>query len=202
VGGAIASDVHEKNHHKAGCFSACVLSFDLLLPNGEVAHCSRENNRELFLATCGGMGLTGIILTATLNFQPIQSSYIHETIIRCQNLEEIFCLFEEHWPATYSVAWVDCLAKGEDIGRSILMLGEHSKSGQLDRKRQFNPIFTKPATRGMMLAKNKEATSWSRYLPTAKPHSMHVSTKMGWLRHNFTGYLTARCGELHSLERG
>lgn len=131
VGGAIASDVHGKNHHKAGCFSECVHFFDLMLPNGEVVHCSRENNRELFLATCGGMGLTGIILTAKLNLQPIQSSYIRETIVRCQNIEEIFCLFEEHRSVTYSVAWIDCLAKGKNIGRSILMLGEHANSGRL-----------------------------------------------------------------------
>lgn len=132
VGGAIASDVHGKNHHKAGCFSECVHSFDLMLPNGKVVHCSREKNREFFLATCGGMGLTGIILTATIKLQPIQGSYIRETIIRCQNLEEIFSLFEEYRLSTYSVAWIDCFAKGENIGRSILMLGEHANTGRLN----------------------------------------------------------------------
>jgi FAD/FMN-containing dehydrogenase len=130
VGGAIASDVHGKNHHKVGCFSESVLALDLMLPDGQVLHCNREENRELFLATCGGMGLTGIILGATLRLQPVKSAYIRETIIRSHNLEEIFHLFEENQAGTYSVAWIDCLAKGDQLGRSVLMLGEHSASGQ------------------------------------------------------------------------
>ena len=132
VGGAIASDVHGKNHHKAGCFSACVLSFDLMLPSGKVMVCSREVNPELFFATCGGMGLTGIILNATFKLQSIPSSYIRETIIRCRNLKEIFSFFEAYRQTTYSVAWIDCLAKGEDIGRSILFLGEHADTARFD----------------------------------------------------------------------
>jgi len=132
VGGAIASDVHGKNHHKAGCFSEFVRSFDLMLSNGEIVHCTRENNSELFRATCGGMGLTGIILTVKLKLQQIQSSFIRETLISCKNLEEIFNLFEEHSLVTYSVAWIDCLAKGKNLGRSILMLGEHEDSGKLN----------------------------------------------------------------------
>lgn len=132
VGGAIASDVHGKNHHKAGCFSNCVVSFDLLLPYGEMIHCTPENQNEWFHATCGGMGLTGVILTATLRLKPIKSAFLRETIIRCENLEEIFPLFEEHQASTYSVAWIDCLANRQCLGRSILMLGEHADSGRLD----------------------------------------------------------------------
>jgi decaprenylphospho-beta-D-ribofuranose 2-oxidase len=131
VGGAIASDVHGKNHHKVGCFSEHVLNLELMLPQGEVVRCSRQENTPLFHATCGGMGLTGVILRAQLSLEPIQSSYVRETLIRARNLEEVFCLFEENLAATYAVAWIDCLAKNEHQGRSILMLGEPAEAGRL-----------------------------------------------------------------------
>jgi len=132
IGGAIASDVHGKNHHNAGCFSECLLSFDLMLPEGEIISCSRKKNKELFRATCGGMGLTGVILTATFRMQNTKSGYIRETILRAGNLQEIFALFENYQSATYSVAWIDCLAKGTSMGRSLLMLGEPADTGSLE----------------------------------------------------------------------
>lgn len=132
VGGAIASDVHGKNHHKHGCFSECVISFDLMLSDGEIVECSREKNCELFYATCGGMGLTGVILDASIRLSPVKSAYIRETVLRCQNLEEVFLRFEEHASSTYSVAWIDCLAGGDRQGRSVLMLGEAAERGPLD----------------------------------------------------------------------
>lgn len=131
VGGAIASDVHGKNHHQVGCFSEYVSAFELMLPQGEVVRCSRQGNPRLFHATCGGMGLTGVILTTELRLKPIQSSYIRETLIPGQNLEEAINLFEENRDATYSVAWIDCLAKNERQGRSIVMLGEPAEAGPL-----------------------------------------------------------------------
>ena len=132
IGGAIASDVHGKNHHNAGCFSECLLSFDLMLPEGKIISCSRKKNKELFRATCGGMGLTGVILTATFRMQNTKSGYIRETILRAGNLQEIFALFENYQSATYSVAWIDCLAKGTSMGRSLLMLGEPADTGSLE----------------------------------------------------------------------
>ncbi len=136
VGGAIAADVHGKNHHSAGCFSSCVLSFQLMSADGRIVHCSPTENRELFLATCGGMGLTGIILTVRLKLQPVKSAYIRETILRCRNLEEVCGAFEQHRAFTYSVAWIDCLAQGSQMGRSILMLGENAETGP----RQLPPV--------------------------------------------------------------
>jgi len=133
VGGAIASDVHGKNHHKVGCFSEHVRALELMLPGGEVVRCSRRENAPLFQATCGGMGLTGVILRAELSLEPIQSSSIRETLMPARNLEEVFHLFEDHPAATYSVAWIDCLAKSEQQGRSILMLGEPAEAGPLTR---------------------------------------------------------------------
>ncbi len=132
LGGAIASDVHGKNHHQVGCFSEYVSAFDLMLPQGEVVRCSRQENPPLFHATCGGMGLTGVILTAALRLQTAPSSYIRETLIPGPNLEEVIRLFEENQTAAHSVAWIDCLARNKHQGRSIVMLGEPAEAGPLD----------------------------------------------------------------------
>jgi decaprenylphospho-beta-D-ribofuranose 2-oxidase len=131
VGGAIASDVHGKNHHGAGCFSKAVVSLRLMLPDGRTLQCSPSENADLFRATCGGMGLTGLILDATLRLRPVRSAYIRETVIRCRNLREGFEQFESNRQVGYSVAWIDCLATGDDLGRSVLMLGEHADDGRL-----------------------------------------------------------------------
>lgn len=140
VGGAIASDVHGKNHHKDGCFSEAVKEFNLLLPSGKVIRCSREENRELFLASCGGMGLTGVILDAKIELCRIRSTYIEQKIIKTKNLEDTFEAFEEYKNYPYSVAWIDCLTGGVGIGRSVLMLGRFSEDGRLDwrPKRRLN----------------------------------------------------------------
>ena len=88
IGGAIASDVHGKNHHVNGCFSSSVISFELMLPDGTIKECSRETNVTLFKATCGGMGLTGVILTACFRLRRIPSSMIAQTTLKAKNLEE------------------------------------------------------------------------------------------------------------------
>ena len=131
VGGAIASDVHGKNHHVAGCFSEFVSALDLILPGGDVLTCSRDENSELFHATCGGMGLTGVILSAHIRLMAVKSACIDTATIVCRNLEESLNAFEEHRQATYSVAWIDCLARGRQLGRSILFTGEHATGGGL-----------------------------------------------------------------------
>jgi len=135
VGGAIASDVHGKNHHKDGCFSETVENIALMLSSGDVVQCSHRKNRELFLATCGGMGLTGIILEVSFSLKPISSKNIEQTTIKTRNLQETFDAFEEYADDTYSVAWIDCLSKGKLIGRSLLMTGEFSQ----DRNLQYVP---------------------------------------------------------------
>ena len=131
MGGAVASDVHGKNHHISGTFGEHVISIDLLLGSGEILQVSRSQYPELFHATCGGMGLTGVILSVTLKLKAIQSSLIKQTTIKVANLEEILHQFDVNQGSTYSVAWIDCLAKGSGLGRSILMLGEHSAEGGL-----------------------------------------------------------------------
>jgi decaprenylphospho-beta-D-ribofuranose 2-oxidase len=129
VGGAIASDVHGKNHHLAGCFSECVRGFDLMLPTGEIVACSRTQHAELFRATCGGMGLTGVILDVKLYLQKIRSAIIRQTVVKARNLTETFEAFERYRAFSYSVAWIDCLAGGAGLGRSLLTLGEFCDEG-------------------------------------------------------------------------
>ena len=131
VGGAIASDVHGKNHHHDGCFSNFILDLELLLPNGEIISCSNANHSELFHATCGGMGLTGIILKGTLQLKKITSATVDVTTIKAQSLSEVLELFDEYQSASYSVAWLDCLQTGSQFGRDLLMLGEHAAEGSL-----------------------------------------------------------------------
>jgi FAD/FMN-containing dehydrogenase len=154
VGGAIASDVHGKNHHAEGCFSEYVTEFKLLNENSEVITCSREENPDKFWATIGGMGLTGIILSAKFKLKNIESAYIRQESIKAENLDEVFRLFDESEDWTYNVAWIDCFQKGKDLGRSILMRGEHALKAELPsnlqkifeikRKVQANSSFLFP----------------------------------------------------------
>lgn len=143
VGGAIASDVHGKNHHMEGCFSEYVIEFKLMIETGDIITCSREENSDKFWATIGGMGLTGIILTAKFKLKNIQTAYIRQESIKAENLDEIFSLFEESENWTYTVAWIDCLQKGKNIGRSILMRGEHAFQHELPQNLKENPLRLK-----------------------------------------------------------
>ncbi len=130
VGGAIASDVHGKNHHVTGTFGQHIRSMTLLLGTGEIVTTCLTENPDLFHATCGGMGLTGVILMATIQLIPIQSAAITQTTIKTSCLEEVCEAFEENSGATYSVAWIDCITMGKGLGRSVLMLGEHANYGE------------------------------------------------------------------------
>ena len=132
IGGAIASDVHGKNHHVQGCFSECVESFILLLPDNKILECSRTINADFFHATCGGMGLTGIIIQASFYLKKIHSKNILQKTIKTSNLKETFDAFEKYKETEYSVAWIDCLSKGDSLGRSILMIGDFINDNDLN----------------------------------------------------------------------
>jgi len=131
VGGAIASDVHGKNHHIDGCFSAHVIDLKVALASGDVITCSLNKHTDLFRATCGGMGLTGIILEARIQLRRISSAFIDETTLKAANIDQALSLFESNAGSTYSVAWIDCLKRGPALGRSLIMLGEHVQHGEL-----------------------------------------------------------------------
>jgi decaprenylphospho-beta-D-ribofuranose 2-oxidase len=140
VGGAVASDVHGKNHHIDGSFSNHILEMDIVLSTGNTMTCSPENNSDLFEATCGGMGLTGVISRIKFRLKKIETSFIRQKQIRAGNLDELITLFDEYKGYTYSVAWIDCLKTGPHFGRSILMLGEHAGLQELNEKQKRDPL--------------------------------------------------------------
>lgn len=140
VGGAVASDVHGKNHHVDGCFSHHVLEMDVVVGNGEMITCSPTRYTDLFEATCGGMGLTGVITRVKFDLKKIETSYIRQKQIKAKNLDEVLQLFDEYKHYTYSVAWIDCLKKGKGFGRSILILGEHATMNDLNEKKKQDPL--------------------------------------------------------------
>ena len=132
VGGAIASDVHGKNHHIAGTFCQHIKAITMLLGTGEIVTTSATDKPDLFHATCGGMGLTGVILNATIQLISIKSAFITQKTIKARSLEAAYEAFEANSHSTYSVAWIDCLATGKHLGRSVLMIGEHADNGGLN----------------------------------------------------------------------
>jgi len=148
IGGAIASDVHGKNQHLAGNFSDHVVSIDLMIGNGDVLKISKSSNEDLFLATCGGMGLTGIIISATIKLKSIKSSFIEQQFYHTKSLEELDEKFEENFNKEYTVAWIDGMNRQKKFDRSILIVGDHSKFQNLNYFEQktykFPPILVKP----------------------------------------------------------
>ena len=145
VGGAIAADIHGKNHHQEGSFCQHLVSFNLLLASGEIIKCSRSKNDDLFRATCGGMGLTGIILNATITLKKVASVFINKRTRVASNLSECMDIFDASEECEYSVAWLDAQAQGKHRGRSLIHTGNHSKKvfcKLISRKEQYIPSMT------------------------------------------------------------
>ena len=176
VGGAIASDVHGKNHHVAGCFSECIQSFDIMLADGSTVICSRELMPELFKATCGGMGLTGIILSAKIFLKSINSQFIDQTTIKTRNLKETFDAFEKHKDVPYSVAWIDCLAKDDKLGRCLLTTGEFRNDGKLDYKNISKPSIPFNFPSIVLNNWNVRTFNWLYYGKVKEKHSKQKVT--------------------------
>jgi len=124
VGGAIASDIHGKNHHQAGTFCDHVAGITLLDSAGQVVHC--HPGEPLFAATRGGMGLTGVILSAKIRLKPIATAYLRQETVRARDLDEVLALYAASGASPYTVAWIDCLAGGASLGRSLLYRGDHA----------------------------------------------------------------------------
>ena len=131
VGGAVANDIHGKNHHKAGTFGCHVTCFELLRSNGERLLCSPNQQSGLFRATIGGLGLTGVILWVEFRLKPIADPFITMERIRYSSLAEFMDISgESDTDFEYTVAWVDCLASGRQLGRGVFMRGNHDCSKQ------------------------------------------------------------------------
>lgn len=126
VAGAIANDVHGKNHHSRGSFGAHVERFSLWRSDGVMRECSASENSDLYAATIGGMGLTGIILSATIRLMKVPSPDVCQTIIKFDNLAGYFAKIDDvDKNFEYSVAWIDQLARGAKLGRGVMMAGDH-----------------------------------------------------------------------------
>ena len=139
VGGMIASDVHGKNHHAVGSFCDHVVSLELATGDGNLLTCSRTEHPDLFAATCGGMGLTGVIVRAAFRLVAVPSARIEQTIIRAPDLQSAMEIFQQHEHSSYSVAWIDCFASGPNLGRSVLFLGEHASPEQVRQSTHAEP---------------------------------------------------------------
>ena len=149
VGGAIAADIHGKNHHRDGTFGMHVRSLDLLMASGEVRtigpDATDEADRKLFWATIGGMGLTGIIVSARIQLIPVESSKISVDTTRTGSLEELMAeMVQADSYARYSVAWLDSVATGAAFGRGVLTTGEHARVDQLPSRDQRDPLRYDP----------------------------------------------------------
>ena len=127
VGGAIANDVHGKNHHRAGTFGAQVRAFELLRSDGSRRRCAPAENPDWFAATVGGLGLTGLITWAEIQLRRIANPWIASETIRFGNLDEFFAVSAaSDRDYEYTVAWLDCAARGAALGRGLFMRGNHA----------------------------------------------------------------------------
>lgn len=144
LGGAIAADVHGKNHHVDGSFGSFVDWIEVMDPEGRVTRCARDQNPDLFGWTLGGMGLTGVILRAAIRLRAVESGWIRQTTIPARNLDAALEAFAQTMDATYSMAWIDCVARGDKLGRSIVMEGEHAGRSELPADRRAAPFATPP----------------------------------------------------------
>lgn len=229
VGGAVGSDVHGKNHHVDGSFSNHIVDMDIILASGEMIACSPQLNSDLFEATCGGMGLTGMITRIKFRLKKIESSFIKQKQIKAENLEEVIRLFDEYKHYTYSVAWIDCLKKGQHFGRSILILGEHATVNDLNEKQKKEPLqlpkkkqitfpfnlpswvlntFTVKAFNFLYYSKNtkKELNNVVSYEPFFYPldailHWNRGYGKKGFVQYQFVLPLEAKQGLIEILQR-
>ena len=136
VGGAIANDVHGKAHHRDGTFGCHVRCFELLRSDGSRYLCRPQENADWFSATIGGLGLTGLILWAEIALKRIKTPYIDSETVKCANLDEFFDVSaESDQDYEYTVAWLDCTARGSRLGRALFNRGNHAveKPGKIPR---------------------------------------------------------------------
>lgn len=131
LGGALANDVHGKNHHRAGTFGRHVRAFGLLRSDGVLRRCAPDENAGLFAATIGGMGLTGLVTWVEIALKPVASADVVQETIRLDGLADFFALSAESDARfDYVVSWIDSLASGRHLGRGLLMRANHAPTPQ------------------------------------------------------------------------
>ncbi|MEY2995942.1 MAG: hypothetical protein RLZ86_1938 [Actinomycetota bacterium] len=149
VGGAIASDIHGKNHHVEGSFGSHLRRMSVVVASGERVECSPIENSDLFWATIGGMGLTGFVVDATFGLIPIETSRCIVDTVRCRDFDELvgeMSIGDDD--VRYSVAWVDLLATGRGFGRGVLWRGDHARLSDLDPRDAGDPLGYSPRRLG------------------------------------------------------
>jgi decaprenylphospho-beta-D-ribofuranose 2-oxidase len=148
IGGAIAADVHGKNHHVAGSFGQHVRWLDLLLADGAERRVTPAAEPDLFWATAGGMGLTGVILRAEIQLKRVETARIRVDTVRTADLDEAMAyLIATDDQFGYTVAWLDCLATGANLGRSVITSGDFAAAGELPPAQRRDPLTFRPAAR-------------------------------------------------------
>ncbi len=163
LGGAIANDVHGKNHHLAGSFGGHVRAFDLLRSDGERLTCTPERNADWFRATVGGLGLTGLITWVEIQLQRIANPWIVSENRRFASLDEFLALnadYEARYP--YIVSWVDCAAAGRALGRGIYMAGMHAPPGLMKPSPPERRTLTVPFAPPVSLVNNLSVRWFNR----------------------------------------
>jgi FAD/FMN-containing dehydrogenase len=138
LGGAIAADVHGKNHHGDGSFRAFVDWVEVMDGDGDPRRIAA--GEDAFEEVCGAMGLSGVILRAALRLRPVTSAWIAQETIPTDSVEAAIDVFEANLHVPYSVAWIDCLSFPPALGRSIVMLGRHAEAAELPRKHRHAPF--------------------------------------------------------------
>ena len=147
VGGMIAADVHGKNHHRDGTFGAHVESLTLATAGGEVRECSHAKNADLFRATLGGMGLTGVILSACFRLRPIETAWLMEETLATRDLDETMASLEESGDWPFSVAWIDWSASRSRLGRALISRATPAALASLPAELASDPLRPAPAVR-------------------------------------------------------
>lgn len=175
IGGAIAADVHGKNHHHKGCFSQSLISFQLINQDGDILNCSEQENKSIYYATIGGMGLTGIIIRAKFKLLPIASSYIQTKTEVTKNLSDLMNLFHQYQSSPYSVAWIDSLASGSQIGRGVFQHGKHAEQQELPPSLKKNLFHFNPKT----------SITLTRYFPSfiLSKYTIKLFNSLHFLKH-------------------
>jgi decaprenylphospho-beta-D-ribofuranose 2-oxidase len=149
VGGAIASDIHGKNHHVEGSFGNHLVRMSVMVASGDVIECSPDSHADLFWATVGGMGLTGVVLDASFRLIPIETSRCIVDTVRCRDFDELIgemSIGDDDF--RYSVSWVDLLATGRDFGRGVLWRGDHARRSDLSARDAADPLAYTPRRLG------------------------------------------------------
>jgi decaprenylphospho-beta-D-ribofuranose 2-oxidase len=148
VGGAIAADVHGKNHHRTGSIAGALVDFKLLTPHGELLRCARDENADLFFATLGGMGLTGVIAEARVRLRRIATAAMRVTHRRAADLDAALeDMLAEDARFDYAVTWIDALRPGRSRGRAVAMRAEHARPEELPAARRNEPLALRPRRR-------------------------------------------------------